>query len=163
MYYSNQKEFLSLLGIAGSVPSTVVIVGHAFIGTWVSVHTKSVYSQVGIIVTFVGVIVLAILDTEDWTDVFMALNLALAVIINAFRGLFRATIGYEFLARRTCLLKVAVTLLLLVLSVRTWASFPSTTSPTSRAASASAGSSPSSSTSSSSAPASTCRQEATSH
>ena len=43
---SNQKEFLSYLGIASSVASEVVIVGHAIFGKYVSVHTKAIYSQV---------------------------------------------------------------------------------------------------------------------
>ena len=106
-----------MLGIASSVPSTVVIVGHSFISDWATVHTKAVYSQVkrntdtkiyyyvlkkfnristsqaGLIVSMSGVVVLAVLDSYQWTDLFKALNLALAVIINSFRALFRASVG----------------------------------------------------------------------
>jgi hypothetical protein len=46
--------------------------------------------QVGMIITFSGIIVLAYLDSDDWTTLFLILNLTLAVIINIFRALFRA-------------------------------------------------------------------------
>ncbi len=40
---------------------------------------------------FIVIIVLAYLETDDWTHTFMVLNLVLAVIINFFRALFRVT------------------------------------------------------------------------
>ena len=48
-------------------------------------------SQVGIIVTYFGVIIFAYLDSDDWMGVFLLGNLSLAVVINIFRSLFRAT------------------------------------------------------------------------
>ncbi len=46
---------------------------------------------------FIVIIVLAYLDTDDWTHTFMVLNLVLAVIINFFRALFRVTNKLELL------------------------------------------------------------------
>ena len=43
------------------------------------------------IVAFFGIIVMAYLDSDEWTTAFMVSNLVLAVIINVFRALFRAT------------------------------------------------------------------------
>ena len=43
------------------------------------------------ITTFTGVIILAYVDTDDWTTTFMICNLVLAVVINIFRALLRAT------------------------------------------------------------------------
>ena len=43
-----------------------------------------------------GFIVLAYLDTSDWTHTFMVVNLIMAVIINLFRALFRVTNRYRY-------------------------------------------------------------------
>ena len=42
------------------------------------------------ILTLSGIIVLAYLDTDDYATAFLAANLSLAVVINAFRALCRA-------------------------------------------------------------------------
>ncbi len=55
----------------------------------------SISHQIGIIATFSGIICLAVLDTQDWTETFMALNLTFAVIINTFRALYRATTRFS--------------------------------------------------------------------
>lgn len=46
--------------------------------------------QIGMIMTFSGIILLAYLDSDDWMTPFLICNLILAVIINVFRALFRA-------------------------------------------------------------------------
>ena len=46
------------------------------------------------ITTFTGIIILAYLDSDDWMTPFLISNLILAVIINIFRALFRATNRY---------------------------------------------------------------------
>ncbi len=88
---SSQKAFLSYLGIASSLPACFVYLVHSLIGKRFSVHAKALFSLVGMIITFTGFIVLAYLDTSDWTDAFMVVNLVLAVIVNVFRAIFRIT------------------------------------------------------------------------
>ena len=86
-----QKEFESYIAIASSVPSFIVVVGHAFVGNRFSERGKSLISLIGISFTFSGIIVLAYLDSDDWATLFLIGNLTLAVIVNAFRALLRAT------------------------------------------------------------------------
>ncbi len=86
-----QKEFMSYLSVASSVPGSVVVISHAFLGNRLSINLRAVVSLVGMIAAFSGILVLAFADSDDWTTVFMASNLVLAVIINVFRALFRAT------------------------------------------------------------------------
>ena len=43
-----QKEFESYISIASSVPSAIVVVTHAFIGSRFSTHNKSLFSLVGV-------------------------------------------------------------------------------------------------------------------
>ena len=51
--------------------------------------------QVGILLSFCGVISLAYVNSDGWIGIFLASNLVLSVIINAFRALFRATNRFD--------------------------------------------------------------------
>ncbi len=86
-----QKEFESYIAIASSVPSFVVVIGHAIVGNRFSVRGKSLVSLIGVGVTYVGIVILAYLDSDDWATLFLVGNLTLAVVVNVFRALLRAT------------------------------------------------------------------------
>ena len=131
---SEQKSFLSRLGIASSVPTTIVIIAHIFVAEKFGVRHKSLFSLVKkyfenikrskilcFLVTkgwneldvcgyhfpgkiswncdtnsaiYSALLVLylkAFLDTSGWVDAFMSLNLFLAVVLNTFRAVLRAT------------------------------------------------------------------------
>ena len=45
-YLSRQKDYISYLGIAASVPSCTVYITHAMVGKKFSVHNKAVFSLV---------------------------------------------------------------------------------------------------------------------
>ncbi len=44
---------------------------------------------------FVGIVILAYVNSDDWVTAFMVLNLTLAAIVNAFRAWLRATTRYR--------------------------------------------------------------------
>ena len=82
---------MSYLSIASSVPGSVVVIAHAFVGNRFRVSTRAVLSLFGMVAAFFVIIVMAYVDSDDWSTAFMATNLVLAVVINVFRALFRAT------------------------------------------------------------------------
>ncbi len=47
--------------------------------------------QTGLILAYIGIMVLAVLDTHEWQETFMIMNLVLCVILNTFRAIFRGT------------------------------------------------------------------------
>ncbi|XP_059084389.1 equilibrative nucleoside transporter 3-like [Tigriopus californicus] len=86
-----QIEFESYISIASSIPSAITVILHAFVGNRFTIHWRALVSLIGMIATFSGIIVLAYMDSDDWATSFLISNLTLAVVINIFRALFRAT------------------------------------------------------------------------
>ncbi|TRY77281.1 hypothetical protein TCAL_10226 [Tigriopus californicus] len=86
-----QKEFTAYLSIAANVPNAIFVILHALIGHWFSMRLRIFGSQVGQIVVFLFIVILSILDTDDWQRLFMILNLLIIALINTFSAIFQGS------------------------------------------------------------------------
>ena len=70
-----QKEFNSYLSIAANVPNAIFVVLHALFGHKLGMRLRLFGSQVAMISVFSVIVVLSILDTDDWQQEFLIINL----------------------------------------------------------------------------------------
>lgn len=86
-----QKEWTSYLSIASNVPSAIFTVLHMLVGHRFPMDRRILVAEAGALVVFLGVIVLAALDSDDWQQAFLVANLVIVVLFNAFNGVFKSS------------------------------------------------------------------------
>ncbi len=106
-----QKEFISYLAIAANVPNAVCVVLHALFGHLVSMRLRVIGSQVcealrsiklispsrgllqiGQILIFSGITVLAAVNSDSWQSTFLIVNLVAIASFNVFNAVFQGKV-----------------------------------------------------------------------
>merc|ERR1719499_1176680 len=84
-----QKEFTSYLSIASNVPNAVFVILHALLGHLVGMRLRVLGSQVGQMIVFACITILALVDSDSWQKTFLAVNLSAIALMNVFNAVFQ--------------------------------------------------------------------------
>merc|ERR1719499_2603676 len=87
-----QKEFTSYLSIASNVPNAVFVILHALLGHLVGMRLRVLGSQVGQMIVFACITILALVDSDSWQKTFLAVNLSAIALMNVFNAVFQGSV-----------------------------------------------------------------------
>ena len=87
-----QKIYNSYLAIAANVPNAIFVILTALFGYKFNMKLQIFGSQAMISIIFSVVSVLAIVNTDDWQETFLYLNLALIAVLVCFNGILQGKV-----------------------------------------------------------------------
>ena len=87
----DQKQFPNQLAMAGNLPLTIVVLITLFLGHLLTLQTRLLSSLVVQVICISGILLLAVLDSDEWQSTFSLLTLILMAVFASANALYQTS------------------------------------------------------------------------